>query len=293
MSPISKAVWYSYFLFGCWIFFACQETKKEVSYQNALALISEMDSSALMTEVASFLEQVEQEYAQRLANQRELPAIIENDWLDLHPEKGQHFLIFAQDYSPYPSFDSTLYLLPLGTFTEKQQVIFHELQKYLHRFYPINIEQLPSMAVEQLPDSLKRWKKADIQVHSSNLLDYFSSVTTLPNKFALLIITTSDLYPDERLPYVFGQASSHQKAAVISLNRLGNSAYARGYRQSIARSKKLATHELGHALGMKHCIYFSCNMNGSNHLKELDRQIPNLCADCWLKLKWKVREISP
>ena len=291
MSPISKAVWYSYLVFNCFLFFTCQKTKITKPYQSAITLISEMDSSALRSEIAHFLHKIGQEYSKQLVNQPALPAIMENDWLDLHPEKGQHFLDFAQDSPPSLSSDSIIYLLQLGAFTAKQQAVFNELQQHLLRFYPFNIQHLQAITIEQLPDSLIRWKKTNRQVHSSNLLSYLSSVTTLSNKFALVIITTADLYPDERLSYVFGQASRHQKAAVISLNRLGNIAYDRGYRQSSSRSKKLLTHELGHALGMAHCISFSCNMNGSNHLKELDRQTPNLCADCWLKLKWKTKKL--
>ena len=44
------------------------------------------------------------------------------------------------------------------------------------------------------------------------------------------------------------------------------------------------THELGHMLGMKHCTYFSCVMNGSNSLPETDAQPAALCPVCLHKL---------
>jgi archaemetzincin len=37
--------------------------------------------------------------------------------------------------------------------------------------------------------------------------------------------------------------------------------------------------------GIHHCIHFSCLMNGSNHLKELDSQPLHLCPVCLRKLQ--------
>ena len=43
------------------------------------------------------------------------------------------------------------------------------------------------------------------------------------------------------------------------------------------RSCKLLVHEINHLLGIDHCIYFDCCMNGSGHLSEDFRQPMNLC----------------
>jgi archaemetzincin len=39
-------------------------------------------------------------------------------------------------------------------------------------------------------------------------------------------------------------------------------------------------------IGLAHCIYFSCLMNGSNHLAESDRRPLHLCPLCLGKLQW-------
>merc|ERR1712072_1523511 len=59
-----------------------------------------------------------------------------------------------------------------------------------------------------------------------------------------------------------------------------------GPRQSLSlhRSCKVMTHELGHLFGLKHCVYFRCLMNGSNHLDELDNNGLFLCPVCLAKL---------
>ena len=51
------------------------------------------------------------------------------------------------------------------------------------------------------------------------------------------------------------------------------------------RSAKLLVHETMHLLGLDHCIYFECVMNGSGHLEEDFRQPMSLCPICLRKIK--------
>jgi archaemetzincin len=39
-------------------------------------------------------------------------------------------------------------------------------------------------------------------------------------------------------------------------------------------------------LGLRHCILYECNMNGSNHRAEADAQPLALCPECVPKLWW-------
>ena len=43
-------------------------------------------------------------------------------------------------------------------------------------------------------------------------------------------------------------------------------------------------HEIGHMFGLKHCIFYSCVMNGSNHLEENKNKGMELCPVCVRKL---------
>ena len=47
-------------------------------------------------------------------------------------------------------------------------------------------------------------------------------------------------------------------------------------------------HETGHMFGIKHCIHFSCLMNGSNHMEETDRRYPFLCPVCLRKIQFRL-----
>ena len=68
-------------------------------------------------------------------------------------------------------------------------------------------------------------------------------------------------------PDMYGTKSAEDHTAVI-----------------LRRSMKTMTHELGHMFGMRHCIYYQCLMNGSNHLDEADSRPLFLCPVCLRKL---------
>jgi hypothetical protein len=51
-----------------------------------------------------------------------------------------------------------------------------------------------------------------------------------------------------------------------------------------ARMCKTVTHELGHCLGLDHCVYYACGMQGSASLREDMRQPPEVCPICLRKV---------
>lgn len=55
---------------------------------------------------------------------------------------------------------------------------------------------------------------------------------------------------------------------------------------------RTASHELGHCLGMDHCVYYACAMQGTASVVEDLRQPPYLCPVCVKKLSRAVDECS-
>lgn len=53
-------------------------------------------------------------------------------------------------------------------------------------------------------------------------------------------------------------------------------------------ASKVMFHEIAHLLGLKHCIYYKCIMNGSNHLKENLEKPFDFCPVCLRKVFWNL-----
>ena len=110
----------------------------------------------------------------------------------------------------------------------------------------------------------------------------------------MIALTMCDLYADKTDLFVAGMAQGRYRVAIFSFHRYDpnmtfsaefwhtlvmNTEYKQDERQRLIlqRSCRLLVHEISHLLGIAHCIYFSCCMNGSGHLSEDFRQPMYLC----------------
>jgi archaemetzincin len=115
-------------------------------------------------------------------------------------------------------------------------------------------------------DARRRQLKADV------LLQRVAEVAERP----ALGITDADCYAGG-LNFVFGIAHVHGGTAVVSLARLRSGANKSTF---TARAMKEIFHELGHAVGLKHCEHRGCVMRFSNSLADTDAKAEQLCASC-------------
>ena len=54
--------------------------------------------------------------------------------------------------------------------------------------------------------------------------------------------------------------------------------------EALRRGCKVLSHEIGHTLGLAHCVFFECVMNGANSLEETDEHPLCECPVCHRKL---------
>ena len=118
----------------------------------------------------------------------------------------------------------------------------------------------------------------------------------IPNdSICVMALTMSELYDESTDLFVAGMAAGNQRVDVFSFSRYDPTlafstefwykVYTAEVRLSrkeqkkvlLQRSCKLLVHEIAHLLGVDHCIWYSCCMNGSGHLKEDFDQSMHLC----------------
>ena len=211
------------------------------------------------------------------------------DWLAAHDEPGQTFERWVNSNPNIPGAGRTkLYVLPIGEFEKGIAPDLEKLKQYTAAYYhPMPVEMLPVTpdaevpAKERVNFGKKQWKSTDI-------------LRWLPKKlpadgYAMIAVTMTDLYPDEKWNFVFGQASTKDRVGVFSFARYhpawtNRPAEAGTEALVLRRAAKVLTHEMGHMFGIRHCIYYECNMNGANHLDEADSTPVHLCPVCLRKL---------
>jgi archaemetzincin len=213
-----------------------------------------------------------------------------NDWLGQHAEAGQTFDAYRESDAHRP--DATrriIYLLPIGNFPEETSPPLEEMRAYAADFFQMEVKLLPAYLPHDLEFSPRKNPRSGQRQVLSTAVMSFLKTRLPPDGYCLLGVTMEDLYPQPSWNYVFGQASLNERVGIYSLARYDPAFWGeeRGnrYRDLILqRSCKVLAHETAHMFGLRHCIYFACVVNGSNHMAETDAQPQHLCPVCLRKL---------
>lgn len=101
----------------------------------------------------------------------------------------------------------------------------------------------------------------------------------------ILAVTEEDLFiPNKN--FVMGQANSVSRSAIVSLHRIKPELYGLPEDDNLLRSRLLniASHEVGHMLGLKNCKNIECQMYPADTVTELDNRHETFCTECILNL---------
>ena len=131
-------------------------------------------------------------------------------------------------------------------------------------------EPQPEFALDALRD----------QYNSLEILDWLESRFPRPDRW-IFGITNVDLAIPV-LTFVFGEARLEGRSAVISTFRLREEFHGRPADTTVllSRVEKEAIHEVGHMLGLTHCLDRNCVMYPSNSLAQTDVKSTRLCPGC-------------
>ncbi len=220
-----------------------------------------------------------------------VPAPGREDWLNVAAEKGQDFESFTRTATNRPEGDrQIIYVQPLGDFTRAQAELLGQLRAFATAFFAREVRLLPAVAIAENGITERHNRFTDTtQLRTRDILPLL--VRRLPaDACCLLGVTVLDLYPGEGWTFVFGEAILDERVAVFSMARYDPRFYDKPADPGLLlrRACKVLAHETCHMFGIRHCIFFNCVMNGSNHLAESDRRPLDLCPIDLRKLHWSL-----
>lgn len=129
-------------------------------------------------------------------------------------------------------------------------------------------------------DAMGAFDRTRRQYSSTALLA--ALLQTLPDPQGKIIgITGVDLYIPV-LTFVYGEAQLGGNVAIASSFRLRNSFYGMkpDHGVTLTRLLKESLHELGHTMGLVHCVDYQCVMCASTSVEEIDLKAEAFCAEC-------------
>jgi archaemetzincin len=228
----------------------------------------------------------------------------EGDWLLTHKEYGQTYDEYINNgIIPVDSNHDCIYIAPLS-FNSNESMdqdfvtnIFLLCEKY---FYGMKI-RLIEISSNFNSVEVKTYEDGKMQINAEQLNDLLSN--EIPSDaFCLIGLIDTDLYSESlnkngKVVYkpTFCTKNISKRTCLLSFSRydpffnknkkdFSKEKKMKIYLFLLKRVCKAITKEICTMFGLKNCIYFSCNMNGSNSMMEFDNKPIELCPICLRKL---------
>lgn len=142
--------------------------------------------------------------------------------------------------------------------------------------FEVDIDRLPNEVIVGAFNERRR------QVNVKSLIEGFRKLNNPKPNVVDVIFLDRDLYIEGR-DYIFSATHMVTKTIAISIFRLAyavNLASEEGLSLFRERLYKEFIHELGHLIGLDHCINETCVMAFSPDIPHLDKKLPILCNAC-------------
>jgi len=211
-----------------------------------------------------------------------------SDWLASTGEKdrpGQSFRQFCNANKRAPTRQqNTIYLVPLGVFggPEEQSAPMGAVARAPDPAVLADCVEtwFGGMRVKTLPPitstghlTQRIGMEGQVQLLTGDIHDQLKKLKP-KDAFCIVGYTMIDLYPRKEWNFVFGQARSDTGTGIFSFARY---AHCESSAHFLRRCCSVLVHEIGHLFGLAHCVWYECNMNGSNHDEESDSRPLHLC----------------
>nr|XP_015216087.1 PREDICTED: archaemetzincin-1 isoform X3 [Lepisosteus oculatus] len=217
-----------------------------------------------------------------------------------------------------PGDNSSSDLLPSGTDMYEREgewmVIFLDnLKSYLGAFFlGLNVKFLPSISSLSIKCDIRRIPHSStIQLHVDGILKHLMALKPM-DAFCVLGVTFCDLYSCDTWNYTYGK-SLNEQVGVCSFSRLSGrtsekvpeagewkaethhlrkeSQHVKEQPETLTLNEllqccKVVSHEVRHLVGLEHCRWLRCAMQGVTSQDEVFLRPTDLCPICLRKLQF-------
>jgi archaemetzincin len=180
--------------------------------------------------------------------------------------RGQTVSQFRESEVPPVDDGDRVYLQPLVPPSGGDGPRLEPMAELLEVYFQMPVTLRAPLTYEQLSLRGRELDSGRRQLKTGSVGDGLAEMVP-DDAYAVIGITATDLYPDDSWAFVFGQAWPARRVGVASFARLDAES------DAVTRERrfKIVAHELGHVLGMTHCLYFRCIMNAGWTLDAVDR----------------------
>jgi archaemetzincin len=216
------------------------------------------------------------------------------EWLSEHKEYGQTFVSFVEEKWNNPDKNrNIIYIQPIGKFKKGISPSISMLKEFCEIYFSLKVRVLHEKQIDRSIKTRINSHSKKTQINADDILIFLKK--EIPkDAYCIIAVTIIDLYPGPSWNFVFGYASLKERVGVFSFARYHPTFHNEKVKEDSEkrmniRSLKVLTHEISHMFGLGHCIFYDCNINGSNNLKESDSKPVNLCPVCLRKLQYSTK----
>jgi archaemetzincin len=204
------------------------------------------------------------------------------EWLHRFPENGQTVEEYeAADVNKRAPGRDKIYFRPLGPLGPRARGALAAVASFTTAFFQLETRVLDEEPI--FPETLVKGRRETDQFNADKITPILEKERPAD---ALIYagVADKDLFSGE-LNFVFGIGDFHARVGVYSFVRFEEGLGRTDERVYRRRAFQLVSHELGHIVTLKHCIYYMCEQNGSLSLYESDRTPSHACPVCLAKLE--------
>ncbi len=217
-----------------------------------------------------------------------------NGWQTAFRDPVQDFDAYRASGPMRPTAARKVFVLqPIGPFDEKQKKLLADVAAYCGACFqlPVRVEKPLGLGINAKTRPAQGVAAGGVQYDASAFI--YQLHQKLPPDAAFYVgVTMADLGAGD-LNFVFGQGSLDFRVGIYSLCRYfpefsGRKGQPGDEKIGLRRSCQVLAHETGHLLGMPHCLFYKCVMNGSNGLGDADAAPLDFCPICHRKLLYNL-----